>query len=137
MTRVLPLIIVVVLTVYCAVDCAQSDRDQVRNLPKALWLLLIIILPLLGPVGWLLGGRPRVTPPPPPLGRPPVGRTPRGPLAPDDDPRFLAQLDETTRDIRRISEWEADLRNSDRETRTPDPDVRTRDDDADGPQRAG
>lgn len=130
MARILPLIIVIVLTVYCAVECAQSDRDQVRNLPKALWLILVIILPLIGPVGWLLGGRPRVSPPPPPPGRPSAGRAPKAPVAPDDDPRFLAQLDQTTRDIRRISEWEADLRD-------PDRDARKRDDEGDGPQRAG
>jgi hypothetical protein len=128
MARILPLIILVVLTVYCGVECAQSDRNQVRNLPKALWLVLIIILPLIGSVGWLLGGRPRLAPPAPAPGRRAVGRGPRGPVAPDDDPRFLARLDETTRDIQRISEWEADLRD-------PEPEVRKRDDEGDGPPR--
>jgi hypothetical protein len=97
MTRVLPIIVAIVAAVYCAVECAQSDRDQIRNLPKPLWLFLIVIVPILGPASWFLFGRPRATPAPAAAG--PV-RPRRRPVAPDDDPRFLDQLDRTNREIR-------------------------------------
>lgn len=101
MTRILPLILAIVATVYCAVDCAQSDRDQVRNLPKPLWLVLVIVVPILGPAGWLIFGRPRATPVPATAGPRRIRRTP---VAPDDDPRFLAELDKTNREIRDLEQ---------------------------------
>jgi hypothetical protein len=106
MARILPAILLVVLMVYCLVECAQSDRDQVRNLPKAVWFALVLLLPLIGPVGWLFLGRPRVEEPSA-RDRHPAAQTRRRPIAPDDDPRFLAQLDEVNRDLRRFSEWDA------------------------------
>lgn len=97
MTRILPIIVAIVAAVYCAVECAQSDRDHVRNLPKPLWLFLIVIVPILGPVCWFLFGRPRATRTPAAVGQ---IRPRRRPLAPDDDPRFLDELDRTNREIR-------------------------------------
>ena len=85
--------------VYSLIDCVQAENARVRNLPKVLWVIVIVFVPLVGPVAWLLGGRPvrdGGTPPPwrrPPSGGPqprPGGTPPRGP---DDDPDFLRQLD--------------------------------------------
>lgn len=91
MIRVVAILVVVALAVSCLVECVQTDRRQVRYLPKALWLFLILI-PVLGAVAWFVAGRPRTTGGKG-GGRPPVPRQPPGPRAPDDDPEFLAQLD--------------------------------------------
>lgn len=91
MIRVVAILVVLALAVSCLVECVQTDRRQVRYLPKALWLFLILI-PVLGPVAWFVAGRPRATGASG-GGRALAPRSPSGPRAPDDDPDFLAQLD--------------------------------------------
>lgn len=88
MVRVLPFVVELVLVVYCLIDLWQADRERVRLLPKPVWVLLILVLPLLGGVAWLLAGRPDS------LGRSgPAGRRgPQPPRGPDDDPDFLRGL---------------------------------------------
>jgi hypothetical protein len=84
--RFLPAILLIVLAIYCWIELAQSDPDEVRQLPRGLWALLIAV-PLIGPIGWLLYGRPN--------GEEVVAATPKPrprPLAPDDDPDFLRRL---------------------------------------------
>ncbi len=90
-------IAVLALQIYALLDIARTPSDDVRNLPKPIWVLVWLV-PLLGPLAWLALGRPQVGPAsgsgpagPGSLGGP---RTPRGPSAPDDDPEFLKSLDE-------------------------------------------
>lgn len=82
MLRYLPVLLSLALTIYCVVDALQTEETAVRALPKIAWLVLILLFPLVGPVAWLIAGRPprrpRRTPP-----------RPRGPMGPDDDPDFL------------------------------------------------
>lgn len=103
MARALLVLALVGLTVYTLIDCARTPAADVRNLPKALWLLLIVVLPVVGPVGWLLAGRQTRRQPPRAVGR--------GPVGPDDDPDFLRRVEEQ----RRLQRWEKELR--DREQR--------------------
>jgi hypothetical protein len=89
MLRYLPLIILFGITIYALVECAQTDQDQVRNLPKWGWLLIIIFFGpqtlALGSVGWFIAGRPK--------GRGFGGFKPkRKILPPDDNPDFLKGL---------------------------------------------
>lgn len=49
------------LWIYCIVDSVVSDKNAVRALPKWLWVLLIVVLPPFGPIGWLIFGRPPKT----------------------------------------------------------------------------
>ncbi|GAA2750453.1 PLDc N-terminal domain-containing protein [Amnibacterium kyonggiense] len=67
-----------VLTVFAVVDCALTERRRVRALPKWLWLLVALLLPVVGPLLWLLIGRGSVD-------RRPAPRV----IGPDDDPAFL------------------------------------------------
>jgi hypothetical protein len=87
MLRVLPWLLAVALTVYAAVDCIQTDEDRVRNLPKLVWVVLILLFWVVGPIAWFIAGRPQgQRPRRGPSHRPPP---PRGP---DDDPDFLRNL---------------------------------------------
>ncbi|NLT56226.1 MAG: hypothetical protein GXX79_17055 [Actinomycetales bacterium] len=114
------------LLVYCLIDCIQTPDDEVRNLRKGYWILLVIVVPLAGSIAWLFAGRPKGA------GIPGHARSGHGwfggqqprVLGPDDDPEFLAQLGRTTGQRRReegddptLSAWEQELRRHE-ETRT-------------------
>ena len=86
MLRYVPTVLVIGLAIYCLIDCFQSSNETVRNLPKLVWALLIVLLPLFGSIGWLVAGRPAGNP------RPGSGGPRRGPQGPDDDPDFLRGL---------------------------------------------
>jgi hypothetical protein len=85
--RVVLVALVVFATIYAFVDCLQTDGRLVRILPKPVWLLVVLV-PVLGPIVWLVAGRTdfRGGRPPRSPGRPP------GPRGPDDDPDFLRRL---------------------------------------------
>jgi hypothetical protein len=53
------LLLVVALWIFCLVDVIVSKEDECRNLPKLLWLLIVLTLPDIGSVLWLIAGRPR------------------------------------------------------------------------------
>jgi hypothetical protein len=128
LTRGLPLLLEVGFTIYCLVDAVQTPTDQVRNLPKWAWIVLILIFPLAGGATWLLAGRP---------GRDAAGGPPqRGgapappPMGPDDDPEFLRQIQEVDAEHERtLRQWEADLRRREQDLRG---DIRPEDQDRDG-----
>lgn len=84
MARYAPVIIVVLLMIYCVVDVAQSERYEVRFLPKWAWFVVIACLPLIGSLAWLVFGRPR--------SEPGGDGGSRRYSAPDDDPDFLRNL---------------------------------------------
>ncbi|GAB2749473.1 PLD nuclease N-terminal domain-containing protein [Kitasatospora kifunensis] len=95
----LPFLIVLLLWVWAFIDCLTTPEQEVRHLPKVVWILLILIFGevLLGPIAWLLAGRRRGASAPgrgtgsgpaPAQRQASFGR----PLAPDDDPEFLASL---------------------------------------------
>ena len=80
---VIPLV-AVALTIYAVVDCLQTAQDEVRLLPKIAWLVVVLIVPVVGPLAWLFVGRERSLPP--------RGRPLSGPRGPEDDPDFLRNL---------------------------------------------
>ena len=87
MIRVLGPIAIIALSLYAFFDCARTDQDQVRGLPKWAWLLVIIFVSFtLGAIAWLIWGRPKS----PGKGRG-YGQKPRI-IPPDDDPDFLRKL---------------------------------------------
>ena len=69
-----------VLLVLGLISCLAADR--VRNLPRALWVLVILFVPLIGPLTYYAWGRPTG-----------VRGRPARPASPDDDPDFLRSLD--------------------------------------------
>ncbi|MCD0485295.1 PLD nuclease N-terminal domain-containing protein [Streptacidiphilus sp. ASG 303] len=127
MLRYLPFLIVLALWVWAFVDCLITPEEEVRHLPKVVWILVILFLGevLVGPIAWLVAGRARVGAarrrapwPSDADGRPEDGRPQRRVLAPDDDPEFLASLGKHNaahEDM--LKQWESDLRRREEELR--------------------
>ncbi|MER6303490.1 PLD nuclease N-terminal domain-containing protein [Kitasatospora sp. NPDC001539] len=92
LTIVLPL----ALWVWAFIDCLVTPEDEAKHLPKPIWLIIVLLFPPLGPIAWLVAGKQRgFLRAGAPGGHPgaPTGSARRGrPLAPDDDPEFLASL---------------------------------------------
>lgn len=89
------------LWVFSIIDVVTTRRDAVRNLPKLVWLALVILFAAIGAVAWLVFGHP--------WGREKVligaarKRTTRS-SSPDDDEDFLASLDAQVQEQRRARE---------------------------------
>jgi hypothetical protein len=100
----------VVLLVYCVLNVITTPESQVRNLPKLLWLLLVVVLPLVGGIAWLIAGRPqgpaRSVPYKGNRGVPPAYDRPGRATAfrPEDDEAFLRGLRERAEQQRRAAE---------------------------------
>jgi len=75
-------VLAAVFYIYSIVSVAAADRLGARGLPKAAWILVVVVFPIVGGALWFWVGRadgPRHT------------RT----IAPDDDADFLASLGDT------------------------------------------
>lgn len=105
------------LVVYCVLNIITTPDDQIRNLPKLLWLVLVLFFPIVGGVAWLVAGRPQGPtrslpykgnhgtarhPVPPEYDRP--GRATA--FSPDDDEAFLRSLRERAEQQRKKAEQE-------------------------------
>ncbi len=99
MLRVLLLLVPLALAVYALVDCISSKDDEVKHLPKLVWILLIVLATVVGPLAWLFAGRDRT-----------ARRAARGGgwVAPDDNPEFLRSLGEERRPGRGDRDGDAD-----------------------------
>ncbi|KNE81169.1 MULTISPECIES: PLDc N-terminal domain-containing protein [Streptomyces] len=101
MLRYLPFLLVLALWIYAFIDCLNTPEDQVRKLPKPVWVLIVVLFGyvLFGSLAWLLAGRPRRTAG---AGGGWGGRGVRGGggqwIAPDDNPDFLRSLDDEHKD---------------------------------------
>jgi len=49
------------LWVYCIVEILQTPDGDCRHLPRFGWLLVVVLLPLIGSIGWLVAGRPQTS----------------------------------------------------------------------------
>jgi hypothetical protein len=99
------------LWIYCIFDVIATEEALVRNMPKMMWLLVVIILPAVGAVAWLVLGRPQKA------GFVPGDtnyRQPRKARGPEDSPDFMAGLDGRSKELRR---WEEDLKRREDELR--------------------
>jgi hypothetical protein len=98
------------LVVYCVLNIITTPDEQVRNLPKLLWLVLVLLFPIVGGIAWLVAGRPqgpaRSLPYKGNHGIPPEYDRPGRATAhsPDDDAEFLRSLRERAEQQRRAAE---------------------------------
>lgn len=84
MLRVLMIAIPLAVTIYALIDAITAPKWDVRTLPKAVWIAVIIVLLIVGAALWFV------------LGRPTGSRRPGHPsraIGPDDDPGFLSSID--------------------------------------------
>ena len=110
--------VVFALWIYCVFDVIASDNVLIRNLPKPLWLMIVIFVPTIGSVAWLALGRPVNA------GWRPGDtsvRPPRRVLGPEDDPGF-STAGPSPAESERLRQWEADLERRERELRGKDGD---------------
>jgi hypothetical protein len=92
---------------------SSLSADRVRNAPRLVWVLLIVLIPLLGSIAYLIWGRPSGVPT---EGVPRRGRS--RPSSPDDDLDFLRSLrakesEQSRRDRELLAQWEKELRKRD------------------------
>ena len=89
----IPLILVSVgVMIYALIEAISTPSERVRIMPKGLWIVVIILVPLIGGVLWLLFGNQNSY----------LASTVQGfkkttgpvrPTTPDDDEEFLRSLD--------------------------------------------
>ncbi|MFH9423234.1 PLD nuclease N-terminal domain-containing protein [Streptomyces sp. NPDC017529] len=128
MLRYLPFLVILALWIYAFIDCLNTPENQVRGLPKIAWVFIILLFGevLIGPVAWLVAGRPRrqhAGGAPSPWQRGGRGPAPKW-VAPDDNPDFLRTLKGEgkkdggdKKDEALLKDWEADLRRREEELR--------------------
>ncbi|WP_186329475.1 PLD nuclease N-terminal domain-containing protein [Agrococcus jejuensis] len=91
-------ILAVAMAVYAIVDLTITDDRRIRRLNRVLWAVLIVLVPVVGPLGWLFWGK--------------APRSAAPPEGPEDSKEFRTQLgtwvsaDESDR---RIAELEQQL----------------------------
>lgn len=94
------------LWLYCLFDVITTDEALCRNLPKIVWLLIVLLLADIGSILWLVAGRPRAyergTAPTAASKYPEYDRPGRATASnPDDDEEFLRQVRERAEEQRR------------------------------------
>jgi hypothetical protein len=57
--RLLFFLVPLVLSIYCIVEAISARDDEVRNLSKVWWILLVLFFPFVGSIAWLVAGRPQ------------------------------------------------------------------------------
>ena len=84
--RLLIYIIPLAITLYAIFDIASTPQEQIRNLPKWGWIVIVLLLETLGALAWFIAGRPKRSPNS-------GGGNRRGTIIPpDDNPDFLRGL---------------------------------------------
>jgi Phospholipase_D-nuclease N-terminal len=110
------------LWLFCIIDVITTDESRIRNLPKLVWLLIVLLLPDIGSIAWLVAGHTWNGPASGPRSKaaasyPEYDRPGRHiPLNPDDDEAFLRQVRERAQRQRDQAERERKAREQDPST---------------------
>lgn len=90
------------LWLFAIFDVIATESALCRNLPKTMWLLIVLVLPDIGSIAWLLLGRPEHA------GFRPGDTTYRAssrPIGPEDAPTYMSRSEELNA---RLERWEAE-----------------------------
>ncbi|GGC09209.1 PLDc N-terminal domain-containing protein [Cellulomonas carbonis] len=100
--RYLVYVVPIGLAIYALIDLSQSRPQERAGLRPWLWAVVVVLVPVLGPVAWIATSRylrsqqtPSAAPQRPGRARGVPRR--RGPVAPDDDPDFLWRIERERR----------------------------------------
>lgn len=116
---IIGIVIAVAFTLYALVDAAMTDHNRARGVPKSVWVVLIVVLPVLGGILWFV------------IGRGDGSEAQRN--APDDDPRFTGNNLSSSELDTHMADLEKRLRELDDEVF---PGEVVKPENADGPQTA-
>ena len=97
---IVPLVAVGML-IFAVIDLVRIENERVRALPKPAWVVIVVLLPIVGPLLWFILGRGR-------LGQV-RSSFDTAPVAPDDDPAFLNSLGRDREQEERIRRLEQEL----------------------------
>ncbi|WP_298458838.1 PLD nuclease N-terminal domain-containing protein [uncultured Rothia sp.] len=117
--------LIVGLTLYTLLDAVRTPAHEARTLPKWLWVLVTLLFPVVGPLMWLILGRPKAQPT---AGAPRLGfaqrrNTPAPSVSsPDDDEEYLRWLKAKAERERRSREAESNNK-QDSERKDPEDDT--------------
>lgn len=58
MPRIIPVVLALAVTIYAVIDCARTAKESLpARLPKALWLVVIVLMAPLGGIVWIVVSR--------------------------------------------------------------------------------
>lgn len=118
--------LIVGLTLYTLLDAVRTPAHEARTLPKWLWVIVTLLFPVVGPIMWLILGRPKAQ-----LAAQPAAGAPRPGFSqrrntpapsvssPDDDEEYLRWLKAKAERERRSREAES---NNKQDSDLKDPD---------------
>ncbi|MFI5888972.1 PLDc N-terminal domain-containing protein [Actinoplanes sp. NPDC051513] len=114
MVRLFIFLAAVQLVLFVLALISVLSAERVRNAPRLLWVLLILLVPLLGPISYFLWGRQTAAP----REGTPIRRTKARPSSPDDDPEFLRSMDteQSRKDRETLAQWEKDFKKREEES---------------------
>ena len=126
-------VLVLALCVYSLIDVIGRSSDELRNLPKLWWIVLVLLFPFVGSIAYLVAGRPRASARQSPHERaapefPEYDRPGRSAATkPESDEEFLRKVRERAEEQRRVhrearmaAEREEYLRQQRKQNKEPD-----------------
>jgi len=118
----IPLLLMLAFWIYCVFDAINADESRIRNLPKLVWVFIVLIFFDVGAIAWFVAGRPRAAWQPTFTYGDQARTAPRGPAA---DVDFLQRVDRGGTQRRR--EAEVELNRREEELRRREEELRRRD----------
>ncbi|WP_433369489.1 PLDc N-terminal domain-containing protein [Actinoplanes sp. CA-142083] len=114
MVRLFIFLAAVQLVLFVLALISVLSAERVRNAPRFVWVLVILLIPLLGPLAYFLWGRPLAAP----REGSPIRRTKARPSSPDDDPDFLRSMDteQSRKDRETLAQWEKEFKKREEES---------------------
>lgn len=103
------ILVILVVWVYTIIDVILANPRRVRGLPKALWIVIAVLLPVIATILWFTIGKDR-------------GKAAKATrqMAPDDDPEFLRKLGSDKEQEERIKRLEQELSDLDDDSASRD-----------------